>query len=165
MSPATSVELHLAINHLPVLGLPFATGLLGAGLVFDNGEWRRGGLWTCVFAAAAAWLVYYSGGVAADAIGGLAGVSDQDVGRHAAAAWRFAWTASFVGLAAAAVLVRSRREPSPSRRASVAVLALTLAAAFVGGWTANLGGQIRHPEFRMHAGSLNSESVAESPEH
>ena len=91
-------------------------------------------------------------------------MSDQDVGRHVAAAWSFAWAASFVGLAAAAALVRSRREPSPSRRASVAVLVLTIAASAVGGWTANLGGQIRHPEFRMHAGSLNSESVVKSPE-
>ena len=147
MSPATLVEFHLAINHLPVLGLPFAGGLLAAGLVFDNGEWRRAGLWTAVLTGVSVWLVYFSGGVAADAIDGLADVADQDIGRHAAAAWRFAWAASFVGLAAVAVLARFRRERPPSQRASAVVLALVFAATAVGGWTAHLGGLIRHHEF------------------
>ena len=148
MSPVNSVELHLAINHLPVLGLPFAAGLLAAGLVFDNGEWRRAGLWTAVLTGISVWVVYYSGGLAADAIDGLAGVSDQDIGRHAAMAWRFAWAASVVGCASVATLARFQREAAPSRGASAAVLALVLAASAVGGLTANLGGQIRHPELR-----------------
>jgi hypothetical protein len=146
MSPAKLVELHLAVNHLPVLGLPFAAALLAAGLVLDNGEWRRAGLWTAVLAGISVWLVYDSGGLAADAIGGVAGVSDRDIGRHAAMAWRFAWAASFVGLAAAAALASSRSEPGPARRVVAAVLALALAASAVGGWTAQLGGRIRHPE-------------------
>ena len=151
MSPANMVEFHLAINHLPVLGLPFAAGLLAAGLIFDNGEWRRAGLWTAVLTGLSVWIVYYSGGLAADAIDGLAGVSDQDIGRHAAMAWRFAWAASFVGLAAAAALARFRREASPSQRAAAAVLALVLAVSAVGGLTANLGGRIRNPELRKRA--------------
>jgi hypothetical protein len=148
MIPTNWVEIHLAINHLPVMGLPFSAALLLAGIVFNNGEWRRAGLWTAVLTGIAVWFVYFSGGHAADAIEGLAGVSDQDVGRHASAAWRFACLTSFVGLAAAAALARDRSEPAPSERASAAVLALVFAAAAVGGWTARRGGLIRHPELR-----------------
>jgi hypothetical protein len=151
MSPASLVEFHLAINHLPVLGLPFAAGLLAAGVVLDNGEWRRAGLWTAVLTGISVWIVYYSGGMAADAIEGLAGVSDQDIGRHAVMAWRFALAASFVAVAAAAALARFRREASPPQRAGAAVLALVLAASAVGGLTANLGGQIRHTELHEQA--------------
>jgi 4-amino-4-deoxy-L-arabinose transferase-like glycosyltransferase len=150
--------LHLAINHLPVLGLPFAAGLLLAGLVFDNGEWRRAGLWTAVLAGVSAWFVYFSGGLAADYIGGMAGVSDRDIGRHAAAAEIFAWAASFVGLGAAAALARYRREPSPPRRASAVLLALLAAATALGGWTAHLGGAIRHPESADRATSSSTPS-------
>ena len=143
------VELHLAINHLPVLGLPFAAGLLAAGIVFDNVEWRRAGLWTAALSAICVWVVYYSGGLAADAAGALAGISDADVGRHAVAAWRFAWMASFVAAASAAALSR------PSRRAASVVLAMALGASVIGGWTAQLGGRIRHPELRAGTGREN----------
>jgi len=136
------IALHLAGNHLPVLGLPFAAGLLGAGVALDNAEWRRAGLWTAALSAAAAWAVYYSGGLAADAAAGLPGIADRDIAAHAAAAWRFAWAASAAGAAAAAAL------RNPSRRAACAVLALALAAAAAGGWTAHLGGEIRHSELR-----------------
>ena len=141
-----AVELHLAINHLPVLGLPFAGGLLAAGVVCDNAEWRRAGLWTAALSAAAAWAVAYTGGLAADAAGGLPGISDRDVSAHAAAAWTFVWAATVVGAAAVAVLAASGR--SSSRRAAAAVLALALLASAAGGWAAHLGGRVRHPELR-----------------
>jgi hypothetical protein len=144
MSPALAFELHLAVNHLPVLGLPFAAGLLAAGLALDNAQWRRAGLWTAVLAAFAVWLVYVSGGAAGDAAETLTGVSDRDLGLHAAAAWRFAWAVSGVGLAAAAALFAR----PPGRKESAAVLVLALAASAAGGWTAHLGGRIRHPELR-----------------
>ena len=156
------VEIHLAINHLPVLGLPFAAGLLLAGLVLENGEWRRAGLWAAVLTGIAVWAVYLSGDPAADAIGGLAGVSDHDIGRHAAMAWRFAWAASFVGAVAAGVLAGYRRGPSPSPRACTAVLVLTLAATAVGGLTANLGGRIRHPELTGIAAGAPAAGGAEA---
>ena len=141
------VELHLAINHLPVLGLPFAAGLLAAGLAFDNVEWLRAGLWTAALSGVSVWIVYYSGGLAADAAGGLAGISDHDISNHAAAAWRFAWMASVVGSAAAAALtLRPASGARLSRRATSVVLALALGASVVGGWTAHLGGPIRHTE-------------------
>lgn len=138
MSAMLPVELHLAINHLPVLGLPFAAGLLAAGYLFDNAEWRRAGLWTAVLTGVSVWIVYWSGGLAADAAGGLPGVSDHDVARHAEAAWRFAWVATFIGTAAGAALAK--------KRGAAAVLALALLGSAVGGWTAHLGGHIRHPE-------------------
>jgi len=144
------VELHLAINHVPVLGLPFAAGLLVAGIVLDNAEWRRAGLWSVALAAAAAWIVSYTGGLAADAAGGLPGISDHDVAAHAAAAWTFVWTATAAGGAAVAVLAAS--DQSPSRRSASAVLALALLSSGAGGWAAHLGGRIRHPELRGGAG-------------
>ena len=140
------VEIHLAANHLPVLGLPFAAALLAAGIAFDNVEWRRAGLWTAALAAAAAWLVAYAGGLAADAVGGAPGIADGDIARHAAAAWAFAWAATAAGGAAAAVLFASAR--TPSRRAAAAVLALALLASGLGARAAHLGGLIRHSEVR-----------------
>lgn len=138
MSGLPPVALHLALNHLPVLGLPFAAGLLAADLAFDNPEWRRAGLWTALLAAAAAWVVWLSGDPAADAAAAWPGVADLDVARHARAALGFAWAATAVAAAAAAALRR--------RRGAAAVLALALAASILGAWTAHLGGRIRHPE-------------------
>ena len=143
MSP---IEAHLALNHLPVLGLPFAAAWLAAGTAFDNAEWRRAGLWTAALAGLSAWAVASSGGRAADAAGGLAGSSDRDIAAHAAAAWAFVWAASVAGAAAGAVLAASGR--SPSRRAASAVLALALLASALGARAAHLGGRVRHSELR-----------------
>lgn len=140
------VEAHLAINHLPVLGLPFAAAWLAAGTAWDNAEWRRAGLWSAALAGVSAWAVAYSGGLAADAAGGLAGISDRDISAHAAAAWVFVWAASVAAAAAAAVLAASGRRPS--RRAASAVLALALLASALGARAAHLGGRIRHSEIR-----------------
>lgn len=140
MSGPSPIEVHLALNHLPVLGLPFAAGLLAAGLAFDNAEWRRAGLWTAVLAAAAAWVVWLSGDPAADAAASLTGVADLDISRHAQAALRFAWATTVVGGAAAHALRR--------KRGAAVVLLLALAASAVGAWTAHIGGAIRHPEVR-----------------
>lgn len=131
------VEAHLALNHLPVLGLPFAAGLLGAGFLFENAEWRRAGLWTAALTAVAAWVVYFSGGAAADALSGL---DDRAVARHAELARLFAWAATGVGAAAVAALAK--------KRGAAAVLALALAASALGAATAHRGGLIRHAELK-----------------
>ena len=147
-------HLHLMVNHVPVLGIPFAL-LLGAfGLLRRQDVLVRAALVTFVVVAAFAWAAARTGEEAEEIVEELPGVSHDRIHRHEEAAEWAARGGVGVGLLALALLWTGRRRGP--RRAGVAVLLLL--AAGLAGWlayTANLGGEIRHPEIR--AGSAGAE--------
>jgi hypothetical protein len=149
-----AAHLHLLLTHQPVVGAAFAVLLLAAGLLTRCPAVRRIALAAVVVVALLGLPTYFSGEGAEDAVEGLPGVSEAVVERHEDAAGR-----SLVALEAAGVLallglaatVRARRVPA---WIVAGTLLVTLVGAGLLGWTANLGGQIRHPEIR--AGAVTS---------
>ena len=142
MNPA---HLHLLLNHVPVLG---AFGLL---LLFAIAFFRRDsslGRLTLVLTigvAAAALAVFLTGEPAEEIVEELAGVGESAIEPHEEAA-RIATVAfGILGAGAAAVLLAFRRRDLPRWMLGV-VLVATLAVSGLMGWTANLGGRIRHTE-------------------
>jgi len=144
MSPA---ELHLAINHLPVIGLPFAAALLAAGLARGSEELTRAGLWALGAAGLSALPVYWSGLRVGEVAFDWPGVDPAAVDGHYRAAKLAMGAAALVGALALAVLLRR----GAARRASLAVLLAALGAAALAGRAAHLGGLIRHVELRTSA--------------
>lgn len=142
MSPAAAAQLHLALNHLPVLGLPFAAALLASGLRRRSDELVRAGLVALVLAGASAALVYWSGLRVGDAALDWPGVEPAAVDAHFRAARLAAAACVAVGLGAYAALAR------PSRRAALVVLLASLPACALTARAAHLGGLIRHVELR-----------------
>ena len=153
---------HLALNHVPVVGLFLVLLLLVYALVRGRGELYGVCLGGLIFLALATVPVFFTGRGADDALMEIADVDDKLVRAHEAAA-----TVAFIGIGAlgvvaVAVLWLGRKLPHISRGAAALVFLLTLAETVLMGRAANLGGDIRHPEIR--GGQTKAEEPAAKAE-
>lgn len=150
---------HLAINHLPVMGLALVVLLLCYALVRGRGELYGVSLGAIVFLALATVPVFFTGRSAEDAMMDIADVDDKLVHLHEEAAELAFIGVGVLGAIVLVVLWLGRKLPHISRGAATLVLVLTLAEAFLMGRAANLGGNIRHPE--IHGGLPKTEAPGE----
>jgi len=146
--PINPAHLHLALNHLPVLGVLFGTVLLALALWRRNDTLQRTSLVVLLLTGLAAGGVYLTGEPAEGVIEKAAGVSDTQIERHEDAAAVATTGAALLGLAALVLLWRSRRTGRMSAPFLTATFVLGVLTTGAMAWTANLGGQIRHPELR-----------------
>ncbi len=154
-----AAQIHLLVNHVPVLAPVCAVVLAALSLV-----WKRDGL---VHAALVLLVVGALGGVAANLSGHPAehvledvarGISHTTIHRHEDAA-EWAWIGgALVGLAALFAAIRFRRTVPAWLPAATLAVALALSAWM--GWVAHLGGEIRHPEIRTPE-SVQADSLAD----
>ena len=157
----SGAHIHLLLNHIPVIGI-----FIGF-LVFALGVWRRNDSWTRLalglFAAVAlvAVATMLTGESAEEAVENLPGVSESLIEPHEEAAKLAAIGAYVLGAISLAALVWVRRRPLP-RVLTVTVLPVALLVTGLMAYTANLGGQIRHPEIR--AGAVQTAEGAEGAE-
>lgn len=144
------VHLHLVLNHLPVVGAWFTLVLLVVALLKRSEELKRTSLLFAVFVALVALPAYLTGEPAEEAAEKLPGIPEALLERHEEAA-QWALTAQLcLGLFALLGLAIFRRGKPVSNRFAGVLLVLMIGAGGLLGWTANLGGQLRHPEIRAH---------------
>jgi hypothetical protein len=143
------VHFHLLLNHLPVVGSLFAL-LLFAGTMYRRSVSPRFALWFAGVLGAVALGVYLTGEPAAESVEKLVGITRQSIERHEEAAEFTTIIASSLGALALAALFFFRRREIP-RWVGGAGLFGTIVLSAAMGWTANLGGQIRHSEIRGSA--------------
>lgn len=140
-------HIHLLINHAPLFGTIFGTLLLALAL-WRRTELTRTALYVLVLSGFAAIVVFLTGEPAADA---LANAPEALVDRHEDLAGVATLLTGISAAAALVTLLLSHRSAAVARWMSGTVLALGLGASALLGWTANLGGQINHPEVRRGA--------------
>ena len=140
------VQLHLLVNHVPILGTLFALllGLSGAGR--RQPAVVRAAFVALVVCGAAAFVTKETGEDAEEPVEEIVGVDRRARHEHDEAAETATWASLVLALAALGVLVWRRREDDLGAVPTAVVL---VAAAAVFGLMAragNLGGQIRHTE-------------------
>lgn len=144
-------HLHLAINHVPVLGTIFGLALLSFAIRRRSDELKKTALGVFVIAALFAVPVYFTGEPAEDGVDALPGVSESIIERHEEAA-SIAFTSVLVlGGAALTMLILLRGGKTVPALISFPMLAGALVVSGLMAWTANLGGQVRHTEIRPGA--------------
>jgi hypothetical protein len=150
-------QIHLMMNHIPVVGVLFTGLALAAGLIARSGAILRLGLATLVLVALAAIPVFLSGEPAEEAVEKMAGVTRSTIGSHEDMAKRSMLGLQLLGAVSLVALARYGRRPVPMRFAAILLAAVV---ALSGGlaWTAHLGGQIRHPEL------VAASATGEAPE-
>jgi hypothetical protein len=157
-------QIHLMLNHVPVLGIVFAAVALGAGLWLRHGTLLRFACFILVAISLAAVPVYFSGEPSEETIEELAGIQESSIERHEDAAGVVTPGLGLLGLISLIVLIRYRSRAIPPRlAASLLVATVVLSGALA--WTAHLGGQIRHPEMRADASAATTSAEGESDEH
>lgn len=143
-----AVHIHLAINHIPVLGAGLGAVLLLWDLLFKRDELRKFTLVLMVFVAIVSVPAYFSGGEAEEIAEHLPQASEALIEEHEESA---DWSLGLVelsGVLALATLILIRRSSPAVKWALTALLVSTLLSAAAMARTAYLGGQIIHTEIR-----------------
>lgn len=141
-------QVHLLLNHLPILGIPFSTALLLYGLWRKNLEIQKLSMGALVLVGLLTIPAFLSGEAAEEVVENVAGVSEAMIEEHEEFSEISFWFLEGLAVVALAGLVYFR-EP---RKLPKWLPVLILAGMFVGSglmaWTGHLGGQINHPEIR-----------------
>jgi hypothetical protein len=145
-------HLHLVMNHVPTVGAVAALGLLLLAFVRRNEHLEHAGLETLFVIAVLTLPVFVSGVGAHQDMRGRADISVRAVMMHQDAALIGFTIMEFAGFVAWVALWQWRSQGRAARGLVVAAVVLLIAAIGVMGWTANLGGDIRHPE--IHAAGI-----------
>lgn len=147
------IHVHLLMNHLPVIGTFVGLCLLLAAMLRKSDELSRTALVVFVLAGIIAVPTYLTGEQAEVLVQSIPAISRNVVLRHDDAAAFALGGAIVLGLLAllGLVLMRTRRAP---RWLQPAALALAVVVGGLMAYTANLGGQIRHPEIGAPAPSV-----------
>lgn len=158
MNPA---HLHLLINHVPVIGAVIGLALLAAAIVRRSDELARVTFWLYALLGAASLVVYLTGEPAEEAVERLAGVSESLIEQHEEAALVATIAMGAAGALALLATIVFRRKAIPR---GIVGGGLVVALLIIGlmGYTANLGGQIRHTEIRSGAVPSAAASAARS---
>lgn len=170
----SAAHLHLALNHIPVLGTLFGILLLAYGHWRDQLSLQKATLGFLVGIGAVAVAVYLTGEPAEEVVEGVAGVSHEALELHEEWGWYAVLASSVTGVAALGALLYGWIRQSLPRWTVRAVFVLALLTGGIMVYTANLGGKVHHPELRSDAtvvqspdagGQNNAEGEDESDEH
>lgn len=141
-------HLHLILNHLPVIGSGFVFVLLLVAVFRKSEELKRVALGFLILVALTSIPVYLTGEPAEEVVEHLAGISEAALERHEEAA-QFSFSALLgLGVLALVTLVVAKRRGETSPLLLKLTLLISVIVMALLGWTANLGGEIRHSEIR-----------------
>ena len=140
-------HLHLLLNHFPVIGSLIVTALLAWALFRRSGEITRVSLGLVAAISVIAVIVFFTGEPAEEAIENLPGFSEAITERHEEFALIATLVLGLLGALALSALALLRKREIP-RWVTLSSFLLSFVASGVMGYTALLGGQIRHTEVR-----------------
>lgn len=142
-----SVQMHLALTHVPVILSLVGLIMLIVAFFIKNTTLTKTSYILLLVAGVAALPVFFSGEDAEEAIENLPGVSDAIIERHEEVA-----NLAMIAIAAAGLLALAGLFTFRWQLAARVFKTLVLILAFTAGGlmvqTAHLGGQIRHTEIR-----------------
>lgn len=142
------VHLHLALNHVPVLGSLFVGLLLLCALLKQSEELKRLSLWWLVGLMVVSIPIKFTGDFADENKPEEIAGESALIKAHEDAADQATTGIFLAGVIAAVALFQARKGKAVPQWGIIAALVLSLATFALMARTANLGGQIRHTEIR-----------------
>jgi uncharacterized membrane protein len=149
-----SVQLHLALTHVPVILSLVGLIILIIGLLKKNSIIVRTSLTIIAIAGITALPVYFSGEEAEEAVEHIAGISESLIEEHEEIA-KYSLISILISGLMALVTMFSSKWPGVHKHLKTAVLFTAFISAGLMVQTAHTGGQIRHSE-------MNGETVAQN---
>ncbi|MBD3257272.1 hypothetical protein GF377_02475 [candidate division GN15 bacterium] len=141
-------HLHLLLNDIPVLGTVSGIVFIMIGLVARKETFKLIGCWVLLIAGLAAIPVVVTGEGAEEVIEHLQDVDEDIIHEHEEAAELVYPFAIIMGVGGLATIIVHKHVPKLRKTFVFSLLGLAIVVAGMIAWTANLGGQIRHPEVR-----------------
>ncbi|HKN64773.1 MAG TPA: hypothetical protein VJW73_00765 [Gemmatimonadaceae bacterium] len=158
------VHLHLLLNHFPVIGAIISALLLAVALLRRSSELAKISLAFLALIGAMSVVVFLTGDPAQDALEKLPGFSERLADRHEDAALVATVVTGVIGALALGAMIVYRQRAVP-RWLTMLVLVCAVGASAMMGYTAYLGGQIRHTELRPSSSLGDGGSPALGAEH
>lgn len=144
-----STEIHLALNHIPVLGSFFAFILLAFGIGMKKDILKKAGLIVMIIAGLTAIPVDKSGENAEHIVEEYPGVSHDQIHEHEEMAESAIPLSIACSIFAALALYFNVKEHPRARISALLVLILALTNFIMMAQVANEGGKIRRPDLRQ----------------
>ncbi len=155
------LQLHLIINHVPVLASLGGVALGLWGLLAKDRSLQHAAMAFFIVAAIGGLIATNTGEGAEHMVEDRAGISHDLIHAHEEAAERAFWIATVVGLMAAYAWYASRRA-LPNARTLLLLATISGLASFASmGYASALGGQIDHPELQVAAPDAEAEGQPE----
>jgi hypothetical protein len=139
-------HVHLILTHIPVIGVGAILAFLLVGVIRGSREIEWVSLQLLVALALVSIAVYLSGSPANHQVRDLPGFTRSVIHRHSTAADFAFWSLEILGMLSLGALYRFRVAEAVPARFITVLLVVGLVVLLLMGWTANLGGKIRHPE-------------------
>lgn len=146
LSKMNAAHFHLIINHLPVIGSMIAFLLLLIGLVLSNNTLRKTGGMIFILCALATIPVYLSGEPAEEVVEGIGGISEAVIENHEEWAKFALGGMGLLGVLSLGTFAWIKKDKTVPTWFAGLLLAVSLVPMSLIGYTANLGGKIRHTE-------------------
>lgn len=141
-------HLHLVLNHIPVLGAVVSVVLTLVVLAKKDAGVQKLTLWWLILMGVLGGLIYLTGEPAEEAVEHLSWFQESFVDRHEDAALWALVVSEVLGLMGVFGLYLQKKKLATSIRFWQAAMIVAVISLILMGWTANLGGQIRHTEIR-----------------
>jgi hypothetical protein len=156
-----SVQLHLALNHVPVIGVPLLTIMLSAGWGFRQTQVIRFALWGLLILVALSIAIKFTGDFAAETLQQELVEKRAMIGAHEQSADQATTGVFLLAVAAAIALFAGRGGRSIPRWALALTVLSGIATSLLYARSAHTGGLINHPELRVQRRDAINVSRAE----
>ena len=154
-----SVQMHLALTHVPVILSFVGLLMLMVAFVIKNPALTKTSYVVLLVAGVAAIPVFFSGEGTEEAIENIPGVSEAVIEKHEEVAKLAMISIAAAGLFALAALFSFRWQVA-TRVFKMVVLLLAVTSGGLMAQTAHLGGQIRHTEIRNGVALQNGNNAS-----
>ena len=146
-------HLHLLLNHFPVIGTLIGVAFLASAVIRKSSELSKVSLGLFAVIGVVTLIVFFTGEPAEERIEKLPDFSESITEKHEEFALLATIVVSAIGAVAVALLALFRGRELP-RQITLVAFALAIVGGGMMGYTAMLGGQVRHTEIR--SGSATS---------
>ena len=141
------LEVHLIVNHIPIIGTSCAAALLLIGLIFRNIFLQKIVLWFLLVLTAMTIVTYFSGDQAGDHLTDLSATSRRLLNMHSSMARTALLAVAFVGACSLVCLLFARFQ-NFFKYCTRAIFAMTAVCMSLFILTGYLGGQLAYEEIR-----------------
>ena len=141
-------HIHLAVNHLPIVGVIIGLLVLLAGMILRKQQVNLTALGIFIFSAITAMISNFTGEEAEEVVEELAGVTHDVIHTHEEYAETFLIITILLGVVSIVTLYLAKKKHKFTKFGCITALIISLAAIYTGKLTGTSGGEIIHTEIR-----------------
>lgn len=156
---------HLAVNHLPIVGVLIGFLVLVAGFIMKNPQIKNTALAIFIFSALTAVVAFLTGEGAEEIVENLPGISETLIHKHEEHAELFLTMLLILGGVSLTTLFLEYKKLPFSKYGFVVILLLSVTSIGISKYVGTSGGEITHIEIRSDANVIQLNSHNKEIDH